>query len=94
LNYEGKFEMVSATVVRDAVRIVDVLESAKVWLCIEQFQLGMSSRRMYKALRFAQELGLIVSKLSGEGAGRYKEYSLAQPGFPAVQLPEASNAKS
>jgi predicted transcriptional regulator len=78
--------MVSTTVIRDAVRIVDVLESAKVWLCAEQFQLGLGSRRMYKALRFLQEQGLVVSRITGEGSGRYKEYNLAQPGLKPIVI--------
>ncbi len=77
--------MISNRVLRDAVQVADVLEHiAGTWITAEQFQLGISSRRMYKALRFLIEQRLIQSRIVGEGTARYKEYRTAQVGFPQI----------
>src|ERR1039458_437070 len=85
---------VDRTLMQDAVRIEATLRWAGEWLCAEQLQLGLSSKRQYKAMRLLIVHGLVEARLYGEGANRYKIYHaprvtpMKPAGYPRIKCVE------
>lgn len=78
----------TARTIRDAVRILDVLETTNEWITSHQFQLGLTTRRTFKALRLLQELDVIDTELQGIGIERFKVYRVRKSGLPSINVPK------